>query len=122
MNKTKLLIRVLAGAYLLYSAYSLGKAYFSGETSSIPIIVAAVAFLVFGAAFIFTGLKDYKRLTAMEAEEAQAEMDETNEAEAEIEESAREIERKLSIREKARLTANLEEDEGEEDKEDDVKS
>ena len=112
MNKTKLVIRVLAGVYLLYSAYSLGKAYLSGQTVSIPIIVAAVVFLIFGASFIVTGLRDMKRLSVMEAEAAEQEAKEAQEEEQEaIEEiTLEDAPKKMSISEKARLTANLVED------------
>ncbi|MGI6071027.1 MAG: hypothetical protein ACOYBE_11495 [Blautia sp.] len=117
MNKTKLVIRILAGLYLLYSAYSLGKAYLSGQTASIPIIVAAVVFLVFGASFIVTGLRDMKRLSVMEAEAAQQEAKEAQEEEPEAIEEAEpeETPKKMSISEKARLTANLVEDGAEEE-------
>lgn len=105
MNQTKLIIRILAGLYLLYSGYDLGKAVLEGTAEGIPIPIFAVLFLVCGAAFVITGILDLRKARALERaalkEEAEQAAQEPPKPEAAAEQ------RKKSISERARMTAHL---------------
>lgn len=118
MNKTMYTVRLLAGAYLVYSGYSLGKAFFTGEEDSIFMIVAAVVFVVFGAAFVVTGLKGLKKLNAEDVavlEEAAAGGELPKQEPEESKASKEAPKTKKSIGDRARMTANLDEPEEKEE-------
>lgn len=109
-NRMRPIIRMAAGMYLLYSAYTLGKAYLNGEADSIFMIIGALVFLVFGAVFLFTGVKELQAIAKMEKKEAEEAA--AAEPEAVVEETKEpEEEKKLSISERARRMPNLAEDE-----------
>lgn len=116
MNKTKVMIRIIAGVYLLYSSYSLGRAILNGETEGIGIPIFTIAFVIFGAAFVITGILDMKKISAYEKQEAQAVEEraaEEPEEVTEVQEIPRQNNGKKSIAERARMTADLGEEEEE---------
>lgn len=113
MNKTKLMIRIAAGAYLLYSAYSIGKGFLNHETDSIPIAVFAVLFLLVGAYFMVSGIRDLKKANALEQEEAARDEELTREKESfQAEEKTA---KPKSIAERARMKAKLSDEQSEEE-------
>ncbi len=108
---------VLAGIYLLYTAYSLCKGFITGaEDSNIGFMAAGIAFAVIGVGLLFVSIKNMlsedrikKAKAAKDAAMAAAAGGELNRDD----ESAKK--KSMSIAERANLTKRL--DDEEEDKE-----
>lgn len=100
------IIRVAAGAYLLYTTYGLYQGIKSGENSSPWIIVAGIAFAVFGVLFLYSGLKGYLREDKLAKEEA-ARLEQEEEEEEAQETPAEKPKKGLSITERANLAKRL---------------
>lgn len=72
-------LRILAGAYLCYIAFTLAKGFLKGEGETMPLavtVIAVVAFAVIGVLFLVTGLKGMKVLKEQPPEEVYEEEDE----------------------------------------------
>lgn len=60
-TKAMLFIRILLGGYLLYTSYSLIESVFSIQgTEFVFLLLALIAFVLFGCGFIFFSLKGLK--------------------------------------------------------------
>ena len=102
---------ILAGGYLLYTAYSLCKGFIAGEEgTSIGFLLAGIAFAVIGAGLVFVSVKNMISEDRLKkAKEA------TNAAGGEFaKESEPEIHKSMSIAERANLTKRLDDKEEDE--------
>ena len=77
------IIRSLCGLYLFWIVWDLLKAFRSGEEVSVLMIVAAVAFVIFGALFLVTGVRGWMRVNKELQEEAEKMKEEEEKAEKE---------------------------------------
>ena len=75
------IIRSLCGLYLFWIVWDLLKAFRSGEEVSVLMIVAAVAFVIFGALFLVTGVRGWMRVNKELQEEAEKMKEEEEKAE-----------------------------------------
>ncbi len=104
-NKTVPTIRILAAMYLLWTSYGIAKGLIAGDSEVSPfMVVMAVLFAVCAVFFIVTATKDLKQIEKAKKEDAEREaLENLQEEEPEPETQPR----KMSIRERARLTENL---------------
>ena len=119
-SNTRSVLWILAGIYLLYTAYSLCKGFITGEEgTSIGFMAAGIAFAVIGVGLLFVSIKSMlsedrikKAKAAKDAAMAAAAGGELNRDD----ESAKK--KSMSIAERANLTKRLEDEEDKkEDKE-----
>ena len=61
--KSTYMLRILAGAYLIYIADSLVGGYVKGETPSFWIALAGAAFGIIGAGLLYFSIKGWIRCT-----------------------------------------------------------
>lgn len=61
--KSTYMLRILAGAYLIYIAYSLVGGYVKGESPSFWIALAGIAFGIIGAGLLYFSIKGWIRCT-----------------------------------------------------------
>lgn len=70
------IIRLVAGAYLLYLAYSLVKSLIAGEVEQPTLVmIAAAAFIILGAALLVWGLRGVMQMSKNPADEEEIEAD-----------------------------------------------
>ena len=107
---------ILAGGYLLYTAYSLCKGFIAGEEgTSIGFLLAGIAFAVIGAGLVFVSIKNMisedRLKKAKEATNAAVRAAAGGEF---AKESETEIHKSMSIAERANLTKRLDDEEEDE--------
>ena len=107
---------ILAGGYLLYTAYSLCKGFIAGEEgTSIGFLLAGIAFEVIGAGLVFVSVKNMisedRLKKAKEATNAAVKAAAGGEF---AKESEPEIHKSMSIAERANLTKRLDDKEEDE--------
>lgn len=107
---------ILAGGYLLYTAYSLCKGFIAGEEgTSIGFMLAGIAFAAVGAGLIFVSIKNLisedRLKKAKEATDAAVKAAAGGEL---VKESEPETHKSMSIAERANLTKRLDDEEEDE--------
>lgn len=107
---------ILAGGYLLYTAYSLCKGFIAGEEgTSIGFLLAGIAFAVIGAGLVFVSIKNMisedRLKKAKEATNAAVKAAAGGEL---AKESEPETHKSMSIAERANLTKRLDDEEEDE--------
>lgn len=111
-----LMLMVLGGIYLLYTGWRLCKNVMDGvEGASFGFMLAGIAFLVIGAGMLLIGgrgvIRNDKLRKAQEAAAAQEQQPQKTEADGE--QPSQEVNKKMSIAERAKLTSRLEDEEEE---------
>ncbi|MEE0463298.1 hypothetical protein [Blautia hydrogenotrophica] len=109
------IIRSLCGLYLFWIVWDLLKAFRSGEEVSVLMIVAAVAFVIFGALFLVTGVRGWMRVNKELQEEAEKMKEEEEKAEKELKLTTKKT--GMSLSDRANLVKKLEETKTDEDTE-----
>jgi len=77
MEKTSGILRIVAGGYLLYSAYNLFQAVRTGESGNPTLMIAfSILFVIVGGVILFTGIKGMKQQGLFgESEDSEGEED-----------------------------------------------
>lgn len=122
------LVMAIAGAYVVYLGYSLCAGVVKGEQgSSTGFLVAGIAFIILGGAFVINGLRGYMRVKKEQKEQAalaesiesasleptEGEEDVLSENESVKTETAGEAHKKMSIADRANLVRRMEEEDKE---------
>lgn len=85
-EKSSGIIRLVAGAYLLYISYSLIQSLISGQAQNRTLMMFFVAlFIVLGGVILFFGVKDLIQQSKMSSDDEEAESEAEIESEEEIE-------------------------------------
>lgn len=116
--KFSYMIRALCGIYLLWIVWDFVNAFLDGENLSPLMIVAAIAFAVFGIAFVITGVRGWIRVSKEQQEESEKTEQLQEQQEMKKTTSASQG---MSLSERANLVKSLgkaEEDQDQEDRED----
>ena len=122
------LVMAIAGAYVVYLGYSLCAGVVKGEQgSSTGFLIAGIAFIILGGAFVINGLRGYMRVKKEQKEQAalaestgsasleptEGEEDVLSENESVKTETAGEAHKKMSIADRANLVRRMEEEDKE---------
>lgn len=91
-DKTRMTIRIIAGAYLAYLGFQLFQSMKSESGNKALFIVMAIVFVVAGVVFAISGVKGMTQIRKLEAEGYYDEDDEDEENEENSEEDAIEME------------------------------
>lgn len=88
-NRSSSVLRMVAGAYVLYQAYGIITGVISGDAGSNPtiLIIAAILFVIFGGWILVMGIRGMKKSSEEPDEETEDDDDDFfNETEEVVEE------------------------------------